>query len=334
MKMSSHMQWQRNDNVLLHSSSLWMPLHKACMPKPQSTMAWLTVATLGGRPSFNQTTKRPKSAIKINNSTLLSIFPTTALSNLIVLVCAGLATDVLQRFAVALTCVKQHRQVLSSFRFLWQCNALEKSTVRQIWVGRVRTISSTTLQSHLSVYKLILSANAEAIAPANEDLGLFSCYAPDNLILGFHFTWGTFLNCVLSAQTPLFCLLHSEVSVTKDREERKGSTVCCGFHPAPFHFPDECNNFHCHFVSKTEICSIKHAMLKCCLGYELRELEPLLVSTASFTSHRHGEMKVTEEEHLNLYQPNWQWRAWKEKIAPYLFFSFFDQKIIGGRYLF
>lgn len=152
-----------------------------------------------------------------------------------------------------------------------------------------------------------LGAKAEAIAPANKDLGLFSCFAPDILILGLNFSWGAFLNLVLSAQTPQFCLLHSEVLVTKDKEERKGSTVCCGFHSAPFPFPDECNNFHCHFVSKTEICSIKHAMLKCCLGYELRELEPLLVSTASFTSHRHGEMKVTEEEHLNQHKPNWQW---------------------------
>ena len=91
---------------------------------------------------------------------------------------------------------------------------------------------------------------------------------------------------------------------TKDKEEREDSAVCCGFHSAPFPFPDEFNNFPCHFVSETKICSIKHAMLKCCLGYELRELEPLLVSTASFTFHRHGEMKVTEEEHLNQHKPN------------------------------
>lgn len=93
---------------------------------------------------------------------------------------------------------------------------------------------------------------------------------------------------------------------TEGREEREYSAVCYGFYSAPLPFPDEWNNFHCHFVPETEICSIKHATLKCCLGYELRELEPLLVSTASFTAHRHGEMKVTEEEHLNQHKPNWQ----------------------------
>lgn len=90
----------------------------------------------------------------------------------------------------------------------------------------------------------------------------------------------------------------------EDRVKREDSAVYCGFHSAPFPFPDECNNFHCHFVGETEICSIKHAVLKWCLGYELRELEPLLVSTASFTSHRHGETKVTEEEHLNQHKRN------------------------------
>lgn len=107
---------------------------------------------------------------------------------------------------------------------------------------------------------------------------------------------------------------------TEDREGRGDSDVFCGFHSAPFPFPDESNNFHCHFVSKTEICSIKHAMLKWCLGYELRELEPLLVSTASVTSHRHGEMKVTKEEHLN--QHKLTALSLKEKIAPDFFFSF------------
>lgn len=107
---------------------------------------------------------------------------------------------------------------------------------------------------------------------------------------------------------------------TEDREGRGDSDVFCGFHSAPFPFPDESNNFHCHFVSKTEICSIKHAMLKWCLGYELRELEPFLVSTASFTSHRHGEMKVTEEEHLN--QHKLTALSLKEKIAPDFFFRF------------
>lgn len=91
---------------------------------------------------------------------------------------------------------------------------------------------------------------------------------------------------------------------TKNREGRGDTAVYCGFHSAPFPFPEGCNNFHCHFVGETETRSIKHAMLKRCLGYELRELEPLLVSTASFTSHRHGEMKVTEEEHLNQHKPN------------------------------
>lgn len=36
------------------------------------------------------------------------------------------------------------------------------------------------------------SANAEATASANEDQGLFSCFAPDNLILGLYF----FMGCV------------------------------------------------------------------------------------------------------------------------------------------
>lgn len=95
------------------------------------------------------------------------------------------------------------------------------------------------------------------------------------------------LNLVSSAQTSFLSSAFKAGSIeTEDTEEREQRAVCCGFHSAPF--SDECNNFHCHFVTETEICSIKHAMLKWCLGYELRELESLLVSTASFTSHRHG----------------------------------------------
>lgn len=164
----------------------WMPLHKAEGCTSISTMAWLTVTTLSGTPSFNQRIKRPKfkqktktknqnknknkqkknykkktqknpkeqknnsrffSFLQLKNpSTLFYTSPSIAFSNLIALACVDLATNVLQRFAVALECVKQHRLVSSSSRFLWQCNALDKNTVRQIRVGRVNTTSSTTLQ--------------------------------------------------------------------------------------------------------------------------------------------------------------------------------------------
>lgn len=122
-----------------------MLLHGICLlgtSKPQTTVAQQAVATLGGRPSIKQRIKRPKSAIK-KNSTLLCTFPSTAFSNLIALVRADLATKVLQRFVVALMWMKQPRLDSASSRFLWQCNALEKSPVRQIGVGRVSATSST-----------------------------------------------------------------------------------------------------------------------------------------------------------------------------------------------
>lgn len=134
---------------------------------------------------------------------------------------------------------------------------------------------------------------------------MFSHYVPHALILGLVFCGCISKPCFKCSDLSVLLLAFRGGTVdTKDREEREDSTVCCGFHSAPLPFPDECSNFHCHFVGETEICSIKHAMLKRCLGYELRELEPLLVSTASFTSQRHGEMKVTEEAHWNQHKPN------------------------------
>lgn len=146
-----------------------------------------------------------------------------------------------------------------------------------------------------------------------------------SLLVFFHTVYFVQTDSKVSIKYPDLCfaILHSDlVNIVVDKRKGRSSIVYYGFHSAPFSFPDECNNFCCHFVGETEICSIKHAMLKWCLGYELRELGPLLVSTASLTSHRHGEMKVTEEEHLNQHKPSWQVKVkLTRKIAPFFFLT-------------
>lgn len=60
------------------------------------------MATISGRPNFNQRIKRPKTAVLKINAYLSWTFPNTAFSILIALVHADLATKVLRRSAVAL----------------------------------------------------------------------------------------------------------------------------------------------------------------------------------------------------------------------------------------